>query len=332
MTDPITAIATSAVTTAATTAATKGTTKLIELLFSKQVLNHKRLETLSDAQNNKDAELIQQGLMEFRDGKFTLVVEQIGNPISPLGLILAHNHQNQSENLGKCLNKAYEHLAETNDEQISDEKISETFFNKWTNYGKEVSEDELQDLWGSILAKEVTEPNSLNYLVLNTLSLMSKEHLEAFNSLLTNIVGYRLYCNPSQKAIDDYNYIEPRLLDELIDLNIIRGLAHSDIHFQKELDKVSNGDQVYPCLPLNNEYFIVFKLHNDIPESPLPYYNLTTVGMKLFDIGLSNTDIEIYFINLIQNLKKLPNFEAFEYAELIYSKNNIQTSIREIKI
>jgi hypothetical protein len=144
MIDPITTIATAA----ATKGAAKGTDKLIDLLFSKKILQQKRLETLSTTQNQKDAELIQNGLAEFRDGKFLLIEDQIGNPSSPLGLILAQNHQNQSENLSKCLSKAYKHLSKKADEEINDEQISETFFNKWMNYGKEVSEDELQDLWG----------------------------------------------------------------------------------------------------------------------------------------------------------------------------------------
>lgn len=316
----------------ATTAANKGIGKLIDLLFSKKLREEKRLDDLSSAQNKKDIELIEKDLAEYRDGKFLLMEDQIGNPTSPLGLIIAHNTQNQSENLGKCLNKAYEHLSKKDDEIISDEQISETFFNKWMNYGKEVSEEELQDLWGSILVKEITEPNSLNYLILNTLSLMSKEHLEAFNSLLTNIVGYRLFCDPNEKAPQNYDFIKPRLLDELIDLNIIRGLGNSDIYLKKNLDKVSNDEKNFPCLPLNNEYFIVFTLNPHIAEPSLHYYNLTTVGMKLFEIALSNISIDKYFVDLIQNLKKLPNFNAFKYAELIYSKHNIQTSILKIQI
>lgn len=317
MTDPITALATTAATTVASTTATKGTTKLIDLLFSKHVLKQKRLETLSNAQDLKDAELIQQGLMEFRDGKFTLIDQQIGNPTSPLGLILAQNLQNQSENLGKCLNKAYEHLAETNDEQISDEKISETFFNKWMNYGKEVSEDELQDLWGKILSKEITSPNSINYLVVNTFSLMSKHHLEAFNSLLPFICDGHLYCNPNLSAEENYSHVSPTVLSELIDLNIIKGLHREDVFFTKELHQVDKDNENFPSIYINRTNFVVLYQQDNTKVIQPHYFLLTTIGQKLFEIALSNCEIEKYFLMLTKNLKKIPSFNSVKSFELV---------------
>lgn len=189
-----------AATDVATTAANKGIGKLTDLLFSKKLREEKRLDDLSSAQNKKDIELIEKGLAEYRDGKFLLMEEQIGNPTSPLGLIIAQNNHNQSNNLSKCLSKAYDHLSEKNDDEINNEQISETFFNKWMNYGKEVSEEELQDLWGRILAEEISTPNSINFLVINTLSLMSKNHLQSFYTLLPFIIDGHLYCDMELSA------------------------------------------------------------------------------------------------------------------------------------
>lgn len=306
-----------AATNVATTAANKGIGKLTDLVFSKQILQQKRLETLSTTQDQKDAELIQNGLAEFRDGKFLLIEDQIGNPSSPLGLILAQNHQNQSENLSKCLSKAYKHLSKKADEEINDEQISETFFNKWMNYGKEVSEDELQDLWGRILGEEITTPSSINYLVLNTFSLISKKHLEAFIDLLPFICDGNLYCNNALSAEENYSYVPPSILSELIDLNIIKGLHPGDVFFKKELHQVTYGDKSFPSIYVNKTNFIALHLSDNLHEIKPNFFLLTTIGQKLFEIALSNFEIENYFLKLINSFKQLPEFNSIQAFELV---------------
>lgn len=78
------------------------------------------------------------------------------------------------------MSHAYLNLAGKTDEEISSEDVSDTFINKWINYGKEISEEELQNLWGNILSEEISNPKSINYMVLNTLSQMTKNNLECF--------------------------------------------------------------------------------------------------------------------------------------------------------
>lgn len=301
----------------ATTAANKGVGKLTDLLLSKKIREERRLDDLSSAQTKKDIELIEKGLAEYRDGKFLLMEEQIGNPTSPLGLIIAHNTQNQSENLSKCLSKAYEHLSEKDDKEISDEQISETFFNKWMNYSKDVSEEELQELWGNILAQEVSKPDSINYLVLNTFSLMSKKHLEAFNALLPFICNGKLYCNKDLSAEQNYSHVSLTVLAELIDLNIIKGLRAEDVFFKKELNQVCKDNESFPAIYINKTNFIVLHQNNNAKEIKPYYFLLTTVGQKLFEIALNNYKTENYFVNLVNNLKNLPDFSSVESFELV---------------
>lgn len=329
MTDPITPIAVAAL----AKGADKGTTKLIDLLFSSSVLKQKRLETLSSAQDTKDAELIQAGLAEFRDGKFILIEDQIGNPTSPLGLILSQNRQNQSENLGSCINKAYEYLSEKENEEISNEEVSKTFFNKWMNYGKEISEEELQDLWGSILAKEIAEPNSINSLVLNALSMMSKKHLEAFNNLLPFICQTCLFCDPNKTFIENYPFADPIIIDELMDLNIIKSIYSNDI-FEVNLDVESDTNNgLHSCLRINPKNLICFKTRNDQNIKPT-FFGLSTIASKLQQIAINDINIEEYCSKLVNNLKNMPAFvDVISIA--LYQTNNsnqrILTKVWDIK-
>lgn len=295
-----------AATGVATTAANNGIGKLTDLVFSKQIRQQKRLDHLSSVQDQKDAELIQQGLAEFRDGRFILIEEQIGNPTSPLGLILTQNNQNQSNNLGKCLNKAYEHLSDKEDEQISDEQISGTFFNKWVNYSKEVSEEELQDLWGRILGEEISSPNSINYLILNTLSLMSKQNLENFIKLLP-------YSGQRWIFIDDSNFSKgnwfPNLnrfqLEELVDLNIIEGLTLSEGYLPATESSQLDGQAIQFLWKSSNKDYAIF-IESESPIK-LEAFRLTTIGYQLLKLAEQNIDLSA-------------ETEKFAYNLLNYSK------------
>lgn len=321
-----------AATDVATSTANKGLEKLTDLVFSKKLRQQRRLDHLSTIQDQKDAELIQQGLAEFRDGKFLLITDQIGNPTSPLGLILAQNNENQTENLSQCLSKAYEHLSEKSNEEINDEQISETFFNKWINYGKEVSEEELHDLWGHILAEEIATPNSINYLVLNTLSMMSKNHLEVFYKLIPFICQNRLYCNQHLSAYDNYQNIDYSTLDELIDLNLIKGLNHIDIFLDRNLQEVSQNNEDIPTIGINQNHFIALKLENYNKKLEPHFFLLTTVGYKLWQIALIHYGIDIYFEKFIENLKKIPDFNeilAFELVTQIEQRWKTQKIIKK---
>lgn len=307
-----------AATDVATTAANKGIGKLTDLLFSKKLREEKRLDDLSAAQTKKDIALIENGLAEYRDGKFLLIEDQIGNPTSTLGLILAQNKQNQSENLGKCLSKAYEHLAEKNDEEISDEQISETFFNKWINYGKEVSEEELQDLWGRILAEETASPNSVNYLVLNTLSMMSKTHLENLIKLISYTAGRLIYLNDPQEAKSSwFKNITQFDLEELIDLKILEGIEFEGRYtntlknFELSSQNESKKFTVLRKSP-NHKYILLIETEDQIK---LNCIRLTTIGKKLVEIYESNSNL----INETEKLAKMiRHFKALDNVTNIF--------------
>jgi len=306
----------------ATTAVNKGVGKLTDLFFSKKILQQKRLETLSTTQDQKDAELIQQGLAEFRDERFILIEEQIGNPTSPLGLILAQNNQNQSENLGECLSKAYEHLSEKADEEISDEQISETFFNKWMNYGKEVSEDELQDLWGNILSEEISQPNSINYLVLNTFSMMNKNHLLNFTNLSKYIIHEKLFVVDGQTLKSSINFpdITENDLEELVDFGLIESLHNMNGMSAPSNPIIINGRnyQWYKRSP-NQPFLICFESSK---EFNLQLFKLTSVGYKLLKIAEKNMSIETIYSDFFKYLLSLEQFKSIENIELYKIQSN----------
>ena len=70
---------------------------------------------------------------------------------------------------------------------------------------------------------------------------------------------------------------QPNLLDELIDLNIIRGLSDGDVYFRKNLHRATQADKSFPSIRIDKNHFIAFHLNDHIDEPIIYFYNLTTL-------------------------------------------------------
>lgn len=309
----------------------KGISKLVDILFSKKVLNQKRLETLSTTQDKKDAELIEKGLAEFRDGKFLLIDDQIGNPTSALGLILEKNNNKQSENVAKCLNQAYLNLASKTDEEISSEDVSDTFINKWINYGREISEEELQSLWGHILSEEISKPNTINYMVLNTLSQMTKKNLECFLELMIgNSYGRLVFYDQKRPIWEQFENLDYYDFNELHDLNIIKATT-SSIHTVYELSRANVRGENLSYFTKGKEGDYVLYLHGTHNKILKPAaYELTTIGLKLLEIAERNIDLDDLCRKFSQRIFKFDIFSGVTEIEI--KLRNIDQSYTDIAL
>lgn len=291
--------------------APKGVNKLFDLLFSKHLNRKQRTDRLSSAQTEKDIKLIENGIAEFRDGKFILNSEMINNPTTVVGNIINNQTTIEQENVQQSLNKALEYLSGIEDHEVSDDIIEQTFFNKWFNFSKEVSDDELQSLWGRLLAEELCSPNTINYLVLNTFSLMSKRQLESF----LKIVPYTAYSHlifydnnrPKDEAFEGTSSFE---LQELQDLKLIKEFNSTfQTSFPLSSGTLDNKDTPYISKSYKGNYVLFLKSESN-KEVSITAYQLTSIGQKALEIAEKDADIasQCQFL-----AKKLFNFSGLEH-------------------
>lgn len=285
---------------------------LFKLFFGKVILNNQRLEALSQAQNIKDANLIEQGLAEFRDNKFILGNELLNNPTTVVGCI-ENNRQNvEINNALSCLKYTQDFLHSANDENFSETDFSETFFNKWFNHAKEVSDEELQGLWGKLLAEEIQSPNSINYMILNTFSLMSKKQMLNF----TNLVKYNAYEHyifydsdaDFSHRFDGLSYVE---FLELQDLNIVKTPHISNMH--ESVTIPHNDEGYYFSKGGDGDYYLEI---NSNTEVFVNIFRLTSIGMKLLSIVESNLDMKENCKEFAKNILKFKSLENIDSIEI----------------
>lgn len=83
--------------------------------------------------------------------------------------------QNNIENISQI---AAEQL--TNEENVSEEPVDADWSARFFNIAQDISDDEMQKLWGRILAGEVKQPKSYSLRTLEFLKKLSKDEAEIF--------------------------------------------------------------------------------------------------------------------------------------------------------
>lgn len=92
---------------------------------------------------------------------------------------LEHREMRRQQNLEAIAEAAVTHLPE----QVSSSSVDEDWKTRFFNIAEDVSNTDMQDLWGKILAGEVTNPGTYSVRTLETLKNLSKHEAETFQKL-----------------------------------------------------------------------------------------------------------------------------------------------------
>lgn len=97
--------------------------------------------------------------------------------------VLARNKQ-KIENVEEIVSKAKQQFAP--DEQVSEEPVEKDWMTRFLNIAEEVSDVDMQEIWGRVLAGEIKKPKSYSFRTLEVLRNISKEEAQ----LLTKASNY----------------------------------------------------------------------------------------------------------------------------------------------
>ena len=86
--------------------------------------------------------------------------------------VLARNKQ-KVENVEEIISNAKQQF--TVDEQVSEEPVEKDWMSRFLNIAEEISDKDMQDIWGRILAGEIKKPKSFSLRTLEVMRNMSKD-------------------------------------------------------------------------------------------------------------------------------------------------------------
>lgn len=193
-------------------------------------------------------------------------------------------------NTSKAIIYAEEVLA--NDPQSApDRPIDDDWIFSWQEYAGRVSTEDLQQLWGKILAGEIKSPGSYSLRTLEFLKGLSKKEAEQISKLASFVVEGRII--RSLKTYLEEQGISFSLLLSMQELGLVAGVEA--IGLNTTYQSLMKDKFVHP-LRSNGKALIV---EHDDPTKPLKLevYILTTVGNQL--LGLGNFVPNLDYLRLV---------------------------------
>ena len=214
----------------------------------------------------------------------------------------------QEQNIERVISIASKEL-ETND-IVSDNPIEEDWVVRFFEIAKDISNKEMQDIWGKILAGEVKQPHSFSMRTLELIRNITKWEAEKFQSVIPLVLkgGNIHYILAEDYIFNKYNvnYEDLLILDECGLLNT-GGFQNYNITIKQSGVNISYNDYVT---------IAGYAQEDNYEETNFRIYTLTSTGRELYRI-----------LNHENNLDYV-----YDVAEYIFEKVSIKAKISVCKI
>lgn len=223
---------------------------------------------------------------------------------------------------------AAEELSDINDEN-SDESVDFDWVMRFFDAVSNISNEELQKLWGKVLAGEMKQPGICSLRTLDIIRNLSQPEAEIFNELCSYVVesgdctfifnnGFQEYDGTNDKSRECIKNTSMKYSIHIIPM-VECGLLSVD-------NALSTDFKTNNILTIHDERIICFIIANESKDNNLciePYF-LTASGIELFKIISSSqnfTENTDYKICCYKELKEMyPDLKITAYS--IISPNN----------
>ncbi len=214
---------------------------------------------------------------------------------------------------------------------ISEEQVNDDWTTRFFNIVKDISEIEMQTLWGRILAGEVKHPKSFSLRTLELLKNLNKDEAEIFMKIGTHAI----------KTINNYKFIFRGNYK-----NVEKFFTYSDISRLIECGLIQPGDTIslqyntnkegYSCSYWTENYVTFINIKPNSPFINIPIYPFTNSGCELLNLIKADTPFEYislfakaYMSNLFGNKKdnvdvKFTEIVSWENEIFIYDEENLK--------
>ena len=176
------------------TSLNKGGAKVLNALFGKWIAKNEHSIALLRAQTEKDCVDIGSGRRVYREGELlhcptSATIAGVYDALHTL------NHMSDARRLQAAVEETIRQLARVPSGEISDEPLSQTFFNRWRREAEAIDDVELREWWAGLLKEEAVHPNRVSMRTLDVVKNLSKEDGLRFVSLCRGAVCGELIVN-----------------------------------------------------------------------------------------------------------------------------------------
>jgi len=267
--------------------------------------------------------------IEYKDDKIAITAKSTENPAISNDKVLATLHESaqrraEFQNLKAQLNLesiatfAAEDLKDEG--PVSEEPVDEDWSTRFFKYAEDISNEEMQTLWGKILAGEIKRPKSFSLRTLELLRNLSKEEADLFTKAANLAVSRNneafLYKGKEGDTLEKYA-LNFNSIAHLIEIGLVHPGDLVTYNF-KQVDRISNT--YFTC---GNIILFVNREANS-PVSSIDINTFTKSGIELLSLITQQPPID-YLKELAGNLSNSGTTVKYAYI-LNRNENNIQHS------
>lgn len=172
--------------------------KLSNAMVGTWVARREQAIAFTRAETIRKCRLIEEGKLSYRDGQLLPAPEPTTDVFAALHEL---NHQGDAKRLEQAILEAARQLSGVPDDQISDEPLSQTFFNRWRREAEAIDEDDLRTLWAGLLKEEVVEPGTISPKTLDVIKDLSRADCECFMRLCKGVIKNELLVTYDNKPV-----------------------------------------------------------------------------------------------------------------------------------
>jgi hypothetical protein len=230
----------------------------------------------------------------------------------------------KQRNIEQISQYAAEELIEK--EAVSDEKVDEDWISRFFSVAENISSEEMQILWGKVLAGEVSKPGSYSLRTLDTLKNLTRADADLF----VKVAQFALYSTGQAFIVNPDNnckYLADHFNVAFTDLLILKELGlllpSENLVFKLE----PSGEQQSQVVFLYGNTCILITRDSGIPEQSLPIALYSKIGQEL--LPLVSVEPSIKYIEKVSSLLRREGVTV-RYGEIVSRAGN-QIQIGNIK-
>lgn len=193
-------------------------------------------------------------------------------------------------NSAKAVLFAEEQLAGDPQEPPS-RNVEEDWLFSWREYAGRVGAEDLQRLWGSVLAGEIKSPGSYSLRTMEFLKTLSKSEAEIISKLARYAINGNI--DRSQKAYLEAQGLDFGLLLRMQDMGVVSGVETDGMSVVHKSTVVGN----FVCPLLSNGKALIIEHEDATKTLTLQVYLLTEIGKQILGLGTFEPDVE--YLNLV---------------------------------
>jgi hypothetical protein len=227
----------------------------------------------------------------------------------------------KQQNIESVIDKAYEELEK--EKEVSEEPVDKDWSFRFFQYVADICDEDMQKIWGKILAGEVKQPRSCSLRTLERVRSISKPEAELFTKISTLVMqNGDTFFIPNEKTLYEKYGIK---FSDFLNINDC-GLIDTTPTVLLSLTLQKNEqNSVY-----NKQIVGMFSPTKEVMKIELQAFPLTEAGKQLYKILNLNTDknFAIDYFKLLKNKHTTINIAAYNIELIIYDANAKQDIIK----